>query len=184
MKHLILTFLFSGSLFAHAQQPLSYTGLLDLTKEVDFSDSLQFNHESEQVVTLDTNTVKEWFGPVLSVSANNKFKNRVFSLAGKITSQENFDLHILLEEKTKSDSSSTQVVYLVSTKKNGEYIASLKAAFIGEKKKTAYNITSCLYKDFKIRLASRITVANKAFDDMALYKINAGGRFVSYPRNY
>jgi hypothetical protein len=52
----------------------------------------------------------------------------------------------------------------------------------GSKKRTAYNISSCLYKDYKIIHTSRIMIDNKAYNDMAWYKINAGGRFVSYPK--
>lgn len=166
----------------HAQQPLSYADLLSVTKEIDFSDSLELRNNPEEVAALDSNIVKQWFGAVLPVNAVNKFKNRVFSLAGKITTPENFDLLILLEEKTKSDSSTTQILYLISVKKNGEYIASLKAAVNGTKKKTGYNITSCLYKGYKIVQDSKFTVDNKAYNDVALYKINSGGRFVSYPR--
>lgn len=182
MKHLILTALLAGSLAGHAQQPLSYADLLNVAKEIDFSDSLQFHSNPEEISALDSNTVKKWFSPVLPSNAANKFKTRAYSLAGKITSPENFDLLVLLEERTKSDSTITQVVYLVSVKKSGEYIASLKAAVNGTKKKTGYNITSCLYKDYKIVQDSKITIDNKSYDDMALYKISAGGRFISYPR--
>jgi hypothetical protein len=67
-------------------------------------------------------------------------------------------------------------------KKTGDHIASLRAAVGGSKKKTAYNISSCLYKDYKIVQDSRITINNKLMNDMAYYRINAGGRFVSYPK--
>lgn len=182
MKHLILIALLAGSLPGYAQQPLNYAELLSITKEIDFPDSLEFSNNPEEVAALDSNTVKKWFAPVLPASAGNKFKNRAFSLVGKITSPGNFDLLVLLEEKTKSDSTSTRVIYLISYRKNGDYIASLKAAVSGTKKKTGYNITSCLYKDYKIVQDSKITIDNKDYNDMALYKISAGGRFISYPR--
>lgn len=75
-----------------------------------------------------------------------------------------------------------QVIYLISVKKNGDYIASLKAAAGGTKKRTGFNISSCLYRDYKIVQDSRITIDDKVYNDMAYYKINSGSRFVSYPK--
>lgn len=182
MKHLILACLLGSYIYTYAQEPISYSRLLESTKEIDISDSLHFDATPEEVTAIDSFTVKQWFPRVLPANAANKFKNRTFSLIGKITSQPNFDLLVLLEEKKRSDSTVTQVVYLVSAKKSGEYIASLKAAAGGMKKKTGYNISSWLYKDYKIVQDSRITIDNKAYDDVAYYKINSGGRFVSYPK--
>ena len=88
---------------ATAQQAMSYSELLERTTEVELSDSLQFRGIPDEVTALDSNTVKDWFPRVLPAGAVNKFKNRVFSLAGKITTQESFDLLILLEEKRRSD---------------------------------------------------------------------------------
>lgn len=182
MKHLILSLLLTGSLVAGAQGPLSYTELLAISKEISLSDSLLFQHTQEESQPLDSSTVKKWFPQLLPAGANNKFKNRLFSLTGKITSHENFDLLIVTEEKKKSDSSGTRVIYLVSVKKSGEFIASLKAAVSGTKKKTGYHISSCLYKDYKIVQDSRITTNSLSYNDMAWYKINATGRFISYPQ--
>jgi hypothetical protein len=103
-------------------------------------------------------------------------------LIGKLTAAENFDLLVLLEKKRRSDSTGTQIIYLISTRKTGEFIASLKAAVGGTRKRTGYNISSCLYKDYRIIQDSKITVDNKAINDMVYYKINSGGRFVSYPK--
>lgn len=182
MKRLILIGLLTSSHYAFTQEPVSYNQLLETTKEIDLSDSLHFNAAPEEVFAIDSNTMKKWFPQILPVNAGNKFKNRVFSLAGKITTHSNFDLLVIMEEKRRNDSSGTQVVYLISVKKTGDYIASLKAAVAGTKKKTGYNITSCLYKDYKIIQDSRIIIDDKAYNDMAYYKINTGGRFVSYPR--
>lgn len=182
MNRLILLCLLNSSLLAFGQEPLSYPQLLENTKEIDLTDSLQFDTTPEEVTAIDSLTVKKWFPQVLPATANNKFKNRAFSLVGKITSNSNFDLLVLLEEKRRSDSTGTQVTYLISVKKTGDYIASLRAAVGGSKKKTAYNISSCLYKDYKIVQDSRITINNKPMNDMAYYKINSGGRFVSYPK--
>lgn len=183
MNRLILLFLLAGSnTVIHSQEALGYPQMLEGTREIRIADSLNFITDPEEVTSLDSFTVKKWFPQVLPANANNKFKNRTFSLAGKITSNSNFDLLVLLEEKRRSDSTGTQVIYLISVKKSGDYIASLKAAVGGSKKKTAYNISSCLYKDYKIVQDSRITIDTKAYTEMAYYKINTGGRFVSYPR--
>ncbi len=182
MKHLIFLCLLGSSISLIAQQPLSYPQLLESTREIDLSDSLRFDTSPEEVTAIDSSSVIKWFGQVLPTNAANKFKNRVFSLVGKITKNNNFDLLVLLEEKSRKDSTSTQVVYIISCKKSGDYIASLKAAVGGTKRRTAYNISSCLYKDYKIIQDSRITINEKPYNDMAWYKINSGGRFVSQPK--
>ena len=182
MKRLILIYLLGSNLSIFAQDPLTYPGLLASTGEINLADSLHFDNEPEDVTALDSNTVKKWFAAVLPASAANKFKNRIFSLIGKITTAENFDLLVLLEKKRRSDSTGTQIIYLISAKKTGEYIASLKAAVGGTKKRTGYNISSCLYKDYRIIQDSKMTIDNKAINDMVYYRINSGGRFVSYPK--
>ncbi len=182
MKHLVLLCILCAQFRLYAQQPLSYPQLLERTREIDLADSLLFDTSPAETSAIDSVTVKKWFGNLLPTGAANKFKNRSFSLIGKITGHHNFDLLLLLEEKTRKDSSGTQIVYLVSLKKQGDYIASLKAAVGGTKKRTAYNISSCLYSDFKIVQDSRITINDKAYNDMAWYKINSGGRFVSQPK--
>lgn len=182
MKHVLLVCLLGISLSGIGQLPLSYQQLLESSREIDLADSLRFDTGPEEVTALDSFTVKRWFSQLLPPNAANKFKNRNFSLVGKITNHIYFDLLVLLEEKRRADSTGTQVVYLISVKKTGDYIASLKAAVGGSKKRTAYNISSCLYKDYKIIHTSRIMIDNKAYNDMAWYKINAGGRFVSYPK--
>ena len=183
MKHLILILLLAGSSrVLPAQEALAYPELLAGTKEIEITDSLHFHTAPEEVNSLDSLTVKKWFPQVLPANAANKFKNRSYALVGKITSHALFDLLVVLEEKRRADSTGTQVIYLISLKKTGDYIASLKAAVGGSKKKTAYNISSCLYKDFKIVQDSRMTIDTRAYSEMAYYKINNGGRFVSYPR--
>jgi len=182
MKNPILYILLVSGLSASAQEPLSYDQLLGKTREIVLSDSLIFHTQPQDLVSVDSFSVKRWFYQVLPPKAANKFKNRNFSLAGKITHNPGYDLLVLQEEKRRADSTGTLVIYLISMKKNGEYIASLKAAVGGSKKSTSYNITSCLYKDNKLVQDSRMMIDNKPFNDMAWYKINAGGRFVSYPK--
>ncbi len=182
MKRLMfLLFVFSW-LTSGAQEGNTYTGLLNLTKEVQLKDSLQITAISTQLSFLDTPTLKKWFSPVFDFANNDRLKNRNYYLEGKITSRENFDLLVLLEQKQRDDSSSAQVVYLITTKKDGTYIASIEAAIAGIRKKSTYNTTSWLYKDHKIVQNSRFTLNEKSYDDWVKYKINDGGRFILYPK--
>lgn len=183
MNRLILLYIFiTTAFFSQAQEAPDYKRLLESTHELRIRDSLLFQPEPAQMTPLDSLAIKQFFPQVLPANAANKFKNRTFALAGKITGNPHFDLLILCEEKRKSDSSGTQVVYLVSVKKTGEYIASIKAAVGGSRKKTAYNISSWLYHDLKLVQDSRIQIDDRSYNDMVYYKINNGGRFVSYPR--
>jgi len=176
-RNLLIAFLLS-CFTAIAQEDPSYEELLKPVNEVRLTDSLLIDATPEQLNLLDSITVKKWFAPLLGLAKNNRLKNRNYYLAGKITSNENFDLLVLLEEKKKTDSNSVQVVHLVSTKKDGRYIASIEAAATGLKKRSTYNISSWLYKDYKLVLDSRISVNERSFDDMTSYRINQGGRFI------
>jgi len=89
----------------------------------------------------------------------------------------------MVEEKKRSDSTNVQVTYLITSKKDGKYISSLEVAVTGAKKKSSYNTSSWLYKDFKIMKDSKMTINDKPINDLAVYKINNGGRFILYP-NY
>ena len=175
-------FLFS-TLHITAQEGRNYADLLNTAAEVQLSDSLHINAIAVQSNRLDSITVKKWFGRVLPRTAANRLKNRAYYLTGKITSHDNFDLLVLLEEKKRNDSTAVQVVYLVSVKKDGNYIASIEAAVAGTRKRSTYNTSSWLYKDYKVVLDSKITVNEKSFDDLTSYKINGGGRFILYPRS-
>jgi hypothetical protein len=176
-RNLLLAFLLA-CLGASAQQEHSYQELLKPVNEVELTDSLHINATPAEMRLLDSTTVKKWFAPILGFAKNNRLKNRAYYLAGKITGHENFDLLVLVEEKKKLDSNSVQVVHLVSTRKDGHYIASLEAAVTGLKKNSAYNISSWLYKDYKIVLDSKISVNDRVFDEMTSYRINRGGRFI------
>ena len=100
-----------------------------------------------------------------------------------MTSNTNFDLLLMVEEKKRSDSSNVQVIYLITSKKDGKYISSLEVAVTGAKKRSSYNTSSWLYKDLKIMKDSKMTINDKPMNDLAFYKINNGGRFILYP-NY
>ncbi len=176
-RNLLIAFLLS-CLSSFAQEEPSYEELLRPVSEVTLADSLLIDATPSQLSLLDSSAVKKWFAPILGLAKNNRLKNRNYYLAGKITSNENFDLLVLLEEKKKTDSNSVQVVHLVSTKKDGHYIASIEAAAAGLKKRSTYNISSWLYKDNKLVLDSRISVNEKSFADMTSYRINQGGRFI------
>ncbi|MBC7872594.1 MAG: hypothetical protein H7Y01_01285 [Ferruginibacter sp.] len=182
MKRLVsLCFLFSW-LHTAAQDSAAYTDLLKSADEVELSDSIHINAEQLQKNLLDSVTVKKWFSRVLGSGTNNRLKNRSYYLTGKITSNGTFDLLVLLEEKKRNDSSGVQVVYLISTKKNGTYIASIEAAVAGTRKRSSYNTSSWLYKNYKIVLDSRMTVNQKSYDDLTSYTINGGGRFILSPK--
>lgn len=167
---------------ARAQMPLSYEELLENTPEIRFTDSLLIDAQMKEVPALDSASVKKWFNAVLPAGSKNRLKNRTYATVGKITSQPNFDLFVLLEEKKRADSSRVQVVYFITTKKDGQFIAKLEAAVNGERKQSGYNITSLLHKDYKIVQDSRIIVNDKSYTDMTYYKINGGGRFILYPK--
>lgn len=176
LSFLLLLFIW---LRGNAQDDTTYTTLLKPVREVELADSFHIEAPFELINLLDSMTVKKWFSPILGAAKNNRLKNRNYFLAGKITLHEKFDLLVLLEEKKKkTDSSDVQVVYLVSTKKDGTYIASLEAAVAGTRKRSNYNTSSWLYKDFKIVLDSRISINERSYDDMARYRINSGGRFI------
>lgn len=182
MKRLILICLFFSCLGATAQDGLEYADLQLTTEEVQLSDSLQINAILYQKNLLDSALVKKWFSNVFSGSGNNRIKNRNYYLAGKITSNQFFDLLLLQEEKKRSDSSSFQVVYLITLKKDGTFIASIEAAIAGIRKKSSYNTFSWLFKENKIVLISKMTVNEKSYDDFMNYKITNKGRFILYPK--
>ncbi|MEO7984387.1 MAG: hypothetical protein ABI688_09915 [Bacteroidota bacterium] len=182
MKRLITIFTLLTWLSGAAQDGPTYSDLLKSAEEVVLSDSLHINGEPFQKHLLDSMAVKKWFSNVLPSTAGNRLKNRNYYLTGKITSNQNFDLLLLMEQKNRNDSTGVQVVYLVTSKKDGTYIASIEAAVAGIKKKTSYNTSSWLFKDNKIVLATRMTINQRSYDDLANYKINNGGRFILYPK--
>ncbi len=171
-----------SSLASTSQSGPTYADILNSTEEVQLSDSLLINAGPQQKNLLDSIAVKKWFSNAFPGAGNNRIKNRNYYLTGKITHNENFDLLVLLEEKKRNDSTSVQVVYLITSKKDGTYIASIEAAVTGVRKKTSYNTSSWLYKDNKVVLTSKMTINQKSYDDLMNYKINGGGRFILYPK--
>jgi hypothetical protein len=164
-----------------AQDALTYTQLLDRNEEIELTDSLFVTTLNKKMVEVDSITVRKWFSPVLTYSQNGKLKNRDFFLAGKITSYQNFDLFVLVEEKkNKNDSSAMQVVHLITTHKDGVYISSFKAAVTGTKKKSNYNTSSWLFKDLNIVQNSKIITSTASMADITQYKITNTGRFIMY----
>lgn len=128
---------------------------------------------------IDSVTLLFYFTPVLTTGSQAvKLKNRDFFIGGKITSHDNFNLHVLVEEKKKDDSTVLRVIYLVTTKKDGTYISSFKAGVAGTKKKSSYNTNSWLYKDLNILQDSRITTSTASMTDVAKYRITNTGRFM------
>lgn len=179
---LILCFLIC-SINTTAQTDSGYNNLLNATSEIGLTDSLYIDASSWQLVPLDSTAVKKWFSRILPSTNSNRLKNRDYHLAGKITSNTNFDLLLLLEEKNRADSSNVQVMHLISTKKDGTYIASLEVAVTGTRKKSTYNTSSWLYKDYQIVHDSKIIVNEQFYGGLTHYKINGTGRFMLSP-NY
>lgn len=179
MTRLITILFLISSLGAVAQNDTStYTGLLGSTNEINITDSISINKTDWIATRLDTNDVKKWFGRLLPSAPNNRLKNRAYYLAGKITSNTNFNLLVVLEEKKKTDSTNSRIVYLVTTKKDGTYISLLETIVISTKKKSIFSTASWLYKDYKIVQDYKITVHNKSYADLRKYKLNKAGRFI------
>ena len=183
MKGWISVYFLIWGIATAAQENKTYTDLLSSAVEVQLSDSLQINAAIRQNNFLDTLTVKKWFSRLLGSGNNNRLKNRGYALTGKITANEVFDVLVLLEKKKKTDSSSVQVVYLITTKKDGTYIASLEAAIEGTRKTSTYNTSSWLYSDYRIVQNSKILVNQQPYTEFIRYKINKAGRFILSP-NY
>ncbi len=183
MKGWIFFYFLISGLTTAAQENETYTDLLKSAVEVQLSDSLQISAITGQSNFLDTLTVKKWFSRLLGSANNNRLKNRGYSLTGKITSNKVFDVLVLFEKKKKTDSSSVQVVYLITTKKDGTYIASIEAAIEGTRKTSTYNTISWLYSDYRIVQNSNILVNQQFYTELIRYKINNAGRFILSP-NY
>jgi len=180
MNRLVIICLLFISLHSAAQDSLGYQELLSRTSEMEVSDSLLIDGVTSQTPALDSTTVKTFFSRLLPPSPNNRLKNRDYFLAGKITTHSNFNLLLLLEEKKRPDNSIAQVVYFVTTKKDGSFISSLEAVVSGTRKKSSYNTSCWIYKDYKIVKDSKIVVNQRTYDDMASYKISGSGRFILY----
>lgn len=105
------------SLCARAQMTLSYEQLLENTPEISFTDSLLIDAQIKEIPALDSASVKKWFNAVLPAGSKNRLKNRTYATVGKITSQSNFDLFVLLEEKKRADSSRVQLHFTSSPQK-------------------------------------------------------------------
>jgi hypothetical protein len=182
MKNLIILISLLSCQFLYAQQDTTYKALLENINEVSITDSLLLKAVEMQTEPLDTFSIKRWFTQALDVANNNRLKNRDYYLTGKITSNTNFDLLVVVEQKKKADVTGTQVVYLVSIKKDGGYISSLEVAVAGIKNKSTYNTSSLLYKDNKIRLDTKFNLNDTLYADVNVYKINTNGRFLLAPK--
>jgi hypothetical protein len=183
MKKLLVACFIALAINASAQEANSYPEILQQTNEISLNDSLYINRLGEEMGAIDSATAQKWFAPVFTSSQTGKLKKRDFYIAGKITTNEYFDLLLLVEEKKKADSTSMQVLYLVTVKKDGNYIASFKAAIWGQSKKVSYNVSSWLYKGLKIVQDSRISTTQDSFDDLTEYVITGKGRFIAFAKN-
>ena len=178
MKKLsVFIFIFWG-ISSYSQIDSSYLNLLNKTSEINLVDSLTITTNADQLTSLDTLEVIKWFKLVIPGAGPNRIRKRDYYLIGKITNNENFDLLILMEQKKRIDSTSIQTAWLVTTRKDGKYIASLEVAVSGSKKQSTYNITSCLYKDLRVILNSTINASQATISENNIYNINKTGRFL------
>lgn len=182
MKRLVVLCMFVSSLRAHAQEKATYPELLNEADELAVPDSLLIQVNAIPQKLMDTATVKKWFPNLLPTSSNNRLKNRNYYLSGKITGNSNFDLLLVMEEKKKNDSAGAQVIYLVTRKKDGSFIASLEAAVAGNRKNSSYNTFSWLYNSYTVVLNSKMVINEKSYDDRQTYRINKSGRFILAPK--
>lgn len=183
MKKLVFSVFLFTCVNAGSQPLLPYEELINSTPEIQLTDSLNINVLLTEKRKIDSIIVKKMFSFVLPSSANNRLKNRNYYLSGKITTGTNFNLLVLLEEKKKADSNSAQVLYLVTTKKDGSYIASIEAAVVGNRKKSTYNTSCWLFKDYSVVQDSKIITNERSYATLTKYTINGGGRFILAP-NY
>lgn len=182
MKRLVLAGIFCVSLKLSAQDTLSYSSLLQTAEEWVISDSILIDAGSQPHNLIDTPMVKSWLSSLLPSTPNNRLKRRNYYLNGKITRHEKFDILLVQEEKKQRDSTDAQVMYLITLKKDGTYIASLEASISGVKRNSVYNTHSWLYPDFRLLLLSRMQVNKKLMEDTMKYHINNGGRFILEPK--
>ncbi|MFM2138174.1 MAG: hypothetical protein RJA57_481 [Bacteroidota bacterium] len=182
MKRLALLLLLALPLAPNAQAQLQYEQVLAGTHELDLTDGIVFEAAPGQLVPIDSLTVRKWFARLLPDKNPNPFKTRQFFLAGRVTTREHFDLVLVEEEKRKNDTNHSHTTYLVSLRKNGEFISFVKVAAGGNQKKTEVHITARMYPDLSLELDSRITVQNTAIAEQSYLRVSASGRFVITPR--
>lgn len=182
MKRLVLLLLLNVSLRLSAQDSLGYHSLLQTAEEWQVTDSILIDAGSQPHNLLDSIQVKTWLSSLLPSSPNNRLKRRNYYLNGKITSHEKFDLLLVQEEKKQRDSTDAQVMYLVTLKKDGTFIASIEASINGARRNSYYNTRSWLYPDYRVQMLSRMQVNKKLYDDRVVYRINNGGRFILAPK--
>ena len=184
MKRLIFLFFYLSTISAVAQNNTTeYSDILNSTNEIYIIDSISINNNNWIMNRLDTNIVRKWFSQLLPSSSNNRLKNRAYYLAGKITTNTNFDLLVIIEEKKKSDSTNSRIVYLFTVKKIGTYISLLETIITGKRKKSIFSTSSWIYNDFKILQDYKIKLKEKVYSDLRMYKLNKAGRFILSP-NY
>lgn len=177
----VIVFLLATSRPA-AQEGPSYTDLLQTAEELALTDSVLIDASQTPRNLLDSMMVKTWLSNLLPSTPNNRLKRRNYYLTAKVTSHQKFDLLLVQEEKKEKDSTDAEVLYLVSLKKDGTFIASMEASITGAKRNSVYNTRSWLYPGYQVHLLSHMTVNKKSYEDQLRYKINNGGRFILEPK--
>jgi hypothetical protein len=183
MRGILFIFICFFNCIAHAQADTSFTRILASTDEITVADSLEVQTANWKSIRMDSTDVKKYFSPLLGSITNNRLKNRSYFLLGKISSEPLFNVFLVLEEKKRSDTTETRVLYAVTTKKDGKFISSLELAVTGPKKKTNYDTHSCIYPGLVIRKQSSLNVNDETLTSSEIYKVLNSGRFVLSPAN-
>ncbi len=182
MRHLFyILFLLSG-VFTYAQKATHYKELLSLVDEIKLTDSLYFKQYPETFIELDSNMIKAAFSPLYHLTDKKNGGKIFWSLAGKISTNCNFDLLLLIEKNQNKDTIFFNTLHLISMSKEGEYIASFGLIINRNTKLSSYNTSSALYKNLTIVQKTKITANERRFACTNEYRITEDGFFEHYIR--
>ena len=197
-------------LSATAQKALTFKEVLKKAKEIIVTDSLLIHYYSGERTPLDHST-GESFLKSISPSEAQSFQNAVFFVAGKITSQKDFDILLFCVEKSITttylesadlnpiNGNQIKDLFLVLLDKEGSYKNNFLAAREYRIKDFNKNITrkisSRIYSDLRI-IQHTVTDhwpsyliylpltknSTKEYSSSMEYRINEYGVFVAYPK--
>lgn len=183
MKQFTLIALLSVSFSLTAQKSLTYTEVLNLTKEIKIIDRLYLDISNFEQNELDASTAHQFLRK--RYGGNNELPNDTkYYICGKITKHADFDLLFLYAEKNTPEQNKNFDFILLTTRKDGTNISILSGAsdlYYTRNNHAQFRKTrSYLYSGFIIKQENEISVMNKKFE--AEYRINDYGVFVNYPK--
>jgi hypothetical protein len=150
MKNLVSSIcLFSFILFASAQKKSSYANLLNSTKEIVIADSLYATFSSLEKMPIDDEMTKVFNQ---KVDPLNNWPGFHYYLAGKITSNKNFDVLLIPAERKTNDTTKTHYVFIMTMTKEGKPIENGLAfhmVLFNDKPAGASRLDSWLFNQFK-----------------------------------